>query len=364
MEFALTEDQRFIQESAQGFLSEAAGPEALRAVVEGGAGWDRALWASLAGEMGFAGLMVPEALGGSGLGAVEMALVLGETGRTLAAIPFFETAVLAVQAILAAGSPRQQAELLGPIARGEVKASFAGTAARPSLSGGRLAGTATFVTFGHIADLLIVATSDDSLIALPADHQGVVIERIPNLDRTRPFAAVAFDCDVPESAVLGAPGGAASAIRRTLAIGAGLLASEQTGGAQYCLDSTVDYAKQRVQFGRLIGSFQAVKHELADMMVMIEASRSAALYAAAAIDEDAGELEEACAIAASWASECYRHCSSEAIQLHGGIGFTWEHHAHLYFKRARASSTWLGTPEEHRETIARIMGLDNPAETI
>jgi alkylation response protein AidB-like acyl-CoA dehydrogenase len=359
MDFALTADQRFIQETAHGFLAEAAGAEARRAVVAGPTGFDPALWNGLAATLGFAGLMVPEAHGGSGLGAVEMALVLEETGRALAAVPFFETAVLAVQAVLAAGTPAQQAELLPALASGACRASFAGTAGRAILAGGRLRGVATFVTFAHVADLLIVATEDDSLIALPVPAAGVTIELLPTLDRTRRFAHVTFDCAVPDSAILGTQGGAAASIRRVLSIGAGLLASEQTGGAQFCLDSTVDYAKQRMQFGRPIGSFQAYKHMLADMMVQIEASRSAALYAAAAIDENGDELDEACHIARLWASDCYRHCAGEAIQLHGGIGFTWDHHAHLYFRRARATSSWLGSADTHREALARLILQEN-----
>jgi len=359
MDFALTEDQRFIQESARSFLADAAGPDAQRAAVESATGFDEGLWASLAGEMGFAGLMVPEAHGGSGLGAVEMALVLEETGRTLAAVPFLETAVLAVQAVLAAGNEAQKADLLPKLATGQLKASFAGTADRPTLSGGRLTGTANYATFAHVADLIVVATADDSLVALPADMAGLTIEPLPTLDRTRRFARLTFDCTVPDAAILGTAGGAAAAIARVLTIGAGLLAAEQTGGAQFCLDATVDYAKQRVQFGRVIGSFQAYKHMLADMMVLIEASRSAALYAAAAIDEDGTELAEACHVAQSWAADCYRRCSGDAIQLHGGIGFTWEHHAHLYFKRARATSAWLGTPEQHREALAKIILQEN-----
>lgn len=355
MDFALTADQRLIQESARAFLSEAASLDRLRAVLREDAGWDADLWAGLAAELGFAGLWVPETYGGSGLGAVEMALVLEETGRMLASAPFFETAVLATQAILASGTEEQRASWLPPLARGELRATFIGASERPVLTGRRLTGRMRFVTFAHVADLLVIATREGSLLVLPASTPGIAIERTPNLDRTRPFATVTFDVEVPSDALLGAPGKAMHAIDRTLTIGAGLLAAEQTGGAQFCLDSTVEYSRQRVQFGRPIGSFQAVKHEFADMMVMIEASRSAAYYAAAAIDENGAEVAEACAIASSWASECYRHCSAEAIQLHGGIGFTWEHHAHLYFKRARASSTWLGTPEFHREALASII---------
>lgn len=355
MDFALTDSLRMIQESAHAFLASAAHLERLREVLDSSAGWDAALWADFTGEMGFCGLTIPEAYGGSGLGGVEMALVLEQTGRTLAMIPFFETAVLAAETVLAAGDAAQKSEWLPQLARGNIKAAFAGTADRPRLCGNRLSGQARFVSFGHVADLLIVATDDESLLALPASAPGIAIERVVNLDRTRPFATVHFDLAVAREFILGEPGQAGDSIDRTLTMAAGLLASEQTGGAQFCLDSTIDYAKERMQFGRPIGSFQAVKHELADMMVMIEASRSAALYAAAVIAENSEELAEACHIAASWAADCYRHCSAEMIQLHGGIGFTWEHHAHLYFKRARSSSTWLGTPEQHRERLARIM---------
>jgi len=355
MDFALSEDQRLIHDSARAFLTDAASLERLRAALAGVAGWDEALWRGLAAEMGFVGLMIPEAYGGAGLGAVEMALVLEETGRTLAPVPFFETAVLAVQAILAAGDEAQHRRLLPPLAAGATRAAFVGGPERPAAKDGRLTGEARFVTFGHVADLLIVATTDDSLLALPVDLPGIKIEQAPNLDLTRPFATVWFDLEPPADCWLGPPGSAGAAISRALTVGAGLLAAEQTGGAQFCLDATVAYARQRVQFGRPIGSFQAVKHTLADMMVLIEASRSGAYYAAAAIDEGGAEWAEACLVAASWAGDCYRHCSGEAIQLSGGIGFTWEHHAHLYFKRARSSSTWLGTPEDHREALADIM---------
>ncbi|EQB14240.1 hypothetical protein L288_01755 [Sphingobium quisquiliarum P25] len=357
MDFALSDDQRAIQEAARDFLTDAANPDVIRAAVEGATGFDKGLWSSLAGEMGFAGLMVPEEFGGLGLGAVEMALVLEETGRVLAPVPFFETAVLAVQAVLGAGSEAQKADLLPRLASG-TKASFAGTASRPALASGRLTGTADFATFAHVADLIIVATADDSLVVLEAGTPGLAIEALPSLDRLRRFARLSFDCEVTPDMVLGEPGGAKAAIERTLTIGAGLLAAEQTGGMQYSLDATVDYSKQRVQFGRLIGSFQAYKHMLADMMLLVEASRSAAYYAAAAIDEDGEEVAEACHTARAYVSDAYRSVTGDAIQLHGGIGFTWEHHAHLYFKRARAAASWLGTPDQHREALARIIMKD------
>jgi alkylation response protein AidB-like acyl-CoA dehydrogenase len=366
MEFALTEDQRLIQDSARTLLSETARLDRLHSVIESAAGWDEALWASLAGDLGFAGLMIPETFGGSGLGGVEMALVLEETGSALAAVPFFETAVIGAQAILLAGSGAQQAALLPGLAAGRSKVAFAFTPVVGSqlrLEHGTLVGVADFVTFAHVADLLIVLTEDQRLLALPAATPGIDIQKQPNLDLTRPFARVAFNAvTVPDAAVLGNSSSARPAVERLFAVAAGLLAAEQTGGAAFCLSSTVAYAKQRVQFGRVIGSFQAVKHELADMMVLVEAARSAALYAAAAIDEGGPELFEAASVARAWCSDAYQHCAAEAIQLHGGIGFTWEHHAHLYFKRARSSSMWFGDATLHREKIARIIGLA-PAET-
>jgi alkylation response protein AidB-like acyl-CoA dehydrogenase len=382
LDLTLTDDQRLIQDNARAVLTDMAGLERLRAVIASPEGWDAALWATLAEGMGFAGLMIPEAYGGAGLGAAEMALVLEETGRTLAVVPFFETAVLCAQAVLAVADEAQKAAILPGIAAGRTRAvlAFTGPAGRPFPDGveaqltregdaWRLAGEASFVTFAHVADLLLVvargARGDLSLVALPAAGAGVSIERLPNLDLTRPFSRVRFDrVLVPSDAVLGEPGAAMAGLDRAVAIAAGLLAAEQTGGAAFCLASTVDYAQQRIQFGRPIGSFQAVKHTLADMMVAVEAARSAALYAATAIDEGGDELFEAAAAARSWCSDAYSHCAAEAIQLHGGIGFTWEHHAHLHFKRARSSSTWLGEPALHRERIARLIGLDETAETL
>jgi alkylation response protein AidB-like acyl-CoA dehydrogenase len=379
--FELTQEQRLIQETARTFLADNAGLQHLRTVLESGCGLDETLWGALAGEMGFAGSMVPEAYGGTGLGALETALILEETGRTLAVVPFFETAVLATQGILLLGEPVQKQELLPAIAAGRTRAAFAmtGPSGAPYPQGVavelqchtgdpvcRLHGTAEFVTFAHVADLLLVIARAPgsrgheglSLVAVPATWPGIRIDRVPGLDLTRPFSRITFDqVDLPTGSVLGPAGAAGEALDRVLAVGAGLLASEQTGGAAFCLASTVDYSKERVQFGRPIGSFQAVKHELADMMVAVEAGRSAALYAAAAIDADTPELFEAASVARVWCSEAFQHCAAEAIQLHGGIGFTWEHHAHLYFKRARSSSTWLGEPVLHRERIAQLIDL-------
>jgi len=362
MHLALTDDQRAIRDSAAEILTQTCGLERLRAVIESPAGWDDVLWQSFACEMGFAGLWVPETYGGSGLGALEMSLVLEQTGRTLAAIPFFETAVLAVQSVLLAGNEQQQQTWLPGFASGEYKAAFAfnpcadGRVAR--LSGEILNGASGFVTFAHVADVLIVVAQSDNgpqFVVLPADTPGINIQRQNSLDLTRPFSQVEFkDVRVPDTARLVNED---HAIDEVLAMAAGLLASEQTGGAAFCLSSTVEYVQQRVQFGRVIGSFQAIKHSLADMMVEVESARSAALYAATMLATGDEERFEAASVARSWCSDAFHHCAGEAIQLHGGIGYTWEHHAHLYFKRARSSASWFGSADLHREKIAGGMGL-------
>lgn len=369
----LTDDQIFIRDSARDFLRDQADFDRLRKTVDG-AGWDRELWTSFAGELGFAGIGIAEADGGAGLGAVELALIAEELGRTLAPIPWFETAVLAATAIAEAGSDAQRQALLGPIARGETIATLAmrDAAGRPvpegigpiltrEGDGWRLSGRAHFVPFGAVADLLVVAAREVgssgwdgiSLIALPAAD--LPREALNSFDLTRPLAHVDLDVAVPADAVLGEAGAAGPALRRTLAIAAGILASEQVGGIQRTLDETVEYSKQRVQFGRLIGSFQAMKHRMADMKLWLEAARSAAAMAADAIARDGDDMETLCASARAYCSDAYLRAVADGIQLHGGIGFTWEHHAHLFFKRARATATLLDPPAHHRELVAQAI---------
>lgn len=370
MNFSLTDDQRMIQDSARTFLAEEAGADRRRKVLESPEGWDVDLWKRLGGEMGWTGIMIPEEFGGAGLGAVELGLILEEMGRVLSVAPFFETAALAAPAILFAGSDEQKEALLGPIAAGEVSATLALRSASrdfglqhigPSFEGGVLSGEAHYVPFGHVVDQLVVAArtgSGVSLVVVPANAAGVSIKKNVSLDETRPYSTTSFsNVQVGADAVLGAPGQAADALTRTLAMGAALLSAEQTGGADYSLDAVVEYSQQRVQFDRVIGSFQAVKHQFAEMMLQIEAARSAAYYACAAQNSD--EAVEAASVARIYCSDAYNQCASDAVQLHGGIGFTWEHHAHLYFKRARSSATLLGSPVQHRESIAQLIGLDS-----
>ncbi|WEK56770.1 MAG: acyl-CoA/acyl-ACP dehydrogenase [Candidatus Brevundimonas phytovorans] len=350
----LGEEHRLIGDAAQSLLSETAGLERLRAVVEDPSGWDAPLWSAMAQDMGLIGLMIPDIHGGAGLDAAAMALVLEETGRRLAVVPFFETAVLGVQSLLMAGDDDQQAALLPGVASGDQRMTVAGLAARPHLDNQRLSGVADHVSFAHVADALIVFADDGRILHVPSDAPGLTIIRTPGLDPTRPLSRVVFDVAAADLTVLSQ--GSQAAQDRIRLLGAGLLAAEQTGAAAFCLEATVAYGRDRIQFGRAIASFQAVKHMLAEMMVRIEASRSAVLYAVTAIDRNL-ELEDACAVAASWATETLQKCAADQIQLHGGVGFTWEHHAHLYFKRARSSASWLTSPSSHREMIAaRLFG--------
>lgn len=353
-----TDEQIAIRDAARDYLRDNADFERLRRTIDAGSRIDRALWQGFAVELGFAGIAIAEAHGGAGLGAVEQALILEELGRVLAPIPWFESAVLGADLIARGGDPALRDLLLPGIAAGTTIATLAARDASggplpqaigPVLDGGRLTGSAYYVPFGDCADLLIVAARKGdgiALIALSADTPGIVATSQTALDVTRPLARIDFDIDVPDAAMLDA-----AAFEPALARAAGLLASEQLGVAERSLTETVAYAGERVQFGRRIGSFQAVKHRLADMKLAVDEARSAAAWAAGAI---AGSEDYTLAAAGARVrcTEAALHCTADAIQLHGGIGFTWEHHAHLFFKRARATATLLDPPAVHRERIA------------
>lgn len=383
MALTLTDEQAAVRNAARDYLRDHARLERLRQIIDGTAGWDRELWEGFSVELGFAGVGIAEEDGGMGLGPIEQAMILEELGQTLAPIPWFESVVLAGRVIAATATPDQRKILLGGIATGKTIATLAmlessGISAPigigPQICGTTgqwtLAGEAHYVPFGHVASLLIVAARHPgtigwdglSLIALPADTPGISVTRVVSLDLTRPYAAVRFDnVLLDEAQWLGAAGKAGPAFRRALIGAAGLLAAEQLGGAARLLEETVAYAKDRIQFGRTIGSFQAVKHRLADMKLLVDYSRSASDWAARSIAVD-DDFEAAASGARSYCSDAFLVCASDAIQLHGGIGFTWEHHAHLFFKRARSSSTLLGSPVEHRAAIARIIidqAIDN-----
>ncbi|MBS0577852.1 MAG: acyl-CoA/acyl-ACP dehydrogenase [Proteobacteria bacterium] len=379
MQFAHSEEQLLIRDSAREFLAEHAGHERLRAALAAPGGYDAALWQQMAGELGWTGLAIPERFGGAGLGWVELCILQEELGRRLAASPFFSTVALAAALVQETASEAQCLDLLGRIAAGRVRiacaitgedgrAGVAGVAIELRGAGERLVleGTSDFVIHADSADLLLVLArapgsrgSDGlSVVMLAPDTPGVRITPHVMLDLTRPMSRVQLSSvAIGRAALLGTEAQAAAGIERALQRARVALAAEALGGAEQVLEMTVEYVKQREQFGRPIGSFQAIKHRLADMMVQVEAARSAAWYAACVADEAPGQLAEAAAIAKSYCCDAFYECAAQAIQLHGGIGFTWEHDAHLYFKRARASATLLGSPSWQREQLLQVLGL-------
>ncbi|MEJ0048915.1 MAG: acyl-CoA dehydrogenase family protein [Rhodospirillales bacterium] len=362
MSTRLTAEQQSIGDTARAFLRESCNLANLRRIIDNGANWDAGLWKRFAGELGFAGLAIPEQYGGSGLGPLELSLVAEELGAVLAPIPWFETAVLAAATLQHAGATRHLAD----IAHGRATATLALRDARatplpdgigPTIANGMLTGTAHFVPFGAIADLFVVAAREVgiSLVAIPRGTRGVRVEKLVTMDLTRPLAHVHFD-NIDISALrTGSAGSGDAALEKSLALAAATLAAEQVGGMQRTLDEVVAYSLQRVQFGRPIGSFQAMKHRMADMKVKLEAARSAASWAATLLVESSPDAFAACAAARAYCTDAYLDIASEGIQLHGGVGFTWDHHAHLFFKRARGSATLLDPPAVHREQVAHVL---------
>ncbi len=290
---------------------------------------------------------------------VELAILAEEAGRHTAALPLLASVALAAPAILAGGSGEQKARLLPRLASGELIASFAAAnsdaAPGATLSDDILTGAALHVPHGAAADLfVVVATNGVAIVERGAAGLGVT--PLTSMDQTRPYARLDFGGVAVEPLA-----DHRTAVHAALTTGWLAIAADALGGAQACLDRTVAYAQERVQFGRSIGSFQAVKHRLADMMIAIEQARSAVYWAACAIDEASDEAPFAVHAAKAFACDTYSHCAGEMIQLHGGIGFTWEHDAHLYFKRARSNASLLGTPDWHREQVAGLAGLDEAA---
>ncbi|NWC59623.1 acyl-CoA dehydrogenase family protein [Pseudomonas veronii] len=387
MEFAFSDEQEMIRASAESFLAEVSNSTAVRAAMSSAGGYDPELWQRLCSEMYWPALLIPEQYGGMGLGFVELAILLEQMGRRLLASPFFATACLATPALLIAASHGQKQQWLRAIAEGRLRATLAyaghnrwdvaGVEASVVVegSGYRLNGTLHYVLDADSAELLIVAARTPgsrrnhgiSLFAIDAHSSGVNRHPQLGMDQTRRQGRIELtDLLVGAESLLGEFGGAGEPLEQILQVACIGLAAEQTGGAQQALDLTVAYSLERQQFGRQIGSFQAVKHRAADMMVQVECARSAAYYAACVAQEwldptgDAevsAQLPLASALAKVQCSEAFFHCAAESIQLHGGVGFTWEYDPHLYFKRARASESFLGAPAWHRERIAtQILG--------
>ncbi|MER7564207.1 acyl-CoA dehydrogenase family protein [Streptomyces sp. NPDC097941] len=374
MDLTFSEEQDELRKVVRSFLAKHSDEATVRRLAADPTGHDPVVWRRMAGELGLQGLAVPEEYGGSGFGYVDLGIVFEEAGRALLGGPYFATVALAAEALLRCADEQARLDLLPGIASGETVATLALTedsgrwdeqgirltAAHDETGGWRLTGVKTYVPDGHLADLLLVAartTSGISLLAVEtADTPGLTRTPLPTLDQTRKQTRVEFT-DTP-ARLLGPEGGAWPALERTLATAAVLLSAEQVGGAAAALDAAVEYAKIREQYGRPIGSFQGIKHKCADMLMEIESARSAAYGGLGALDAgDATEIAMAAALAQAFCSEAFTKVAADNIQVHGGIGFTWEHPAHLYFKRAKSSEVLLGTPSYHRELLATRLGI-------
>jgi len=344
--------------------------------MQGERGWDEELWRRVAVEMGWTAVALPERYGGYGLGAVELSVIMEEMGAALLCAPFFSTVCLAANALLLAGSEEQKQQWLPRIAAGEISAALAFAENDGSREAGGIQATATtdgdgwcldgvksFVVDGATADLLVVAAreaggsspDDIALFLIEAGTDGLACVQTPGMDHTRRLARVELN-GVRLEAEARMAGGWAE-LEGTLDLASVALAAEQLGGATRVLDAAVAYSKERRQFGRPIGGFQAIKHKLADLMVKVESARSAAYYAAWAASVEDPSLSRSASLALCYCSESFFSAAAESIQVHGGVGFSWEYDCHLYFKRARAGGTLLGDPDWHRERIASLLGI-------
>ncbi len=371
MNFAFSEEQEELRKVVRQFLESKSPETAVREQMETEQGYDPAVWSQMGEQMGLQGLAIPEEFGGSGYGYIELVVILEEMGRSLLCAPFFSSVVLAANTLIHSGDDQAKADLLPGIASGETIATLAfteengrwdeaGITATATNDGGtwKLNGTKSYVIDGHTADLLIVAARTDagvSLFAVDGDAAGLTRTALSTMDQTRKQAKLEF-AGVP-GRLIGTDGEGWDVLERVLDLAAVGLAAEQVGGAQMCLDMAVEYAKVRVQFGRPIGSFQAIKHKCADMLLEVESAKSAAYYAGWCASEMNDELPAVASLAKAYCSDAYFHASAENIQIHGGIGFTWEHPAHLYFKRAKSSELLCGDPTYHRELLAQRIGI-------
>ena len=370
------DEQEQLRQTVRRFLDEKSPSSEVRRLMETQEGYDETVWKQMAQELALQGIHIPEQYGGQGFSFVELGIVLAEMGGSLLCSPFFSTVCLAANAIMAAGTEEQKADLLSRIASGDAIATLAlaepsgrwdaeGVSVQAAAADGayRISGTKTYVTDGHIADVIVVVArtfgtagaEGIGLFVVDGDAEGLTRRSLEVVDPTRKQAELTFS-DVA-AAPLGEPGSAWSAVEKTLEHAAACLSAEMVGGAQRCLDMAVEYAKTRVQFGRPIGMFQAVKHKCADMLVAAESGRAACDYALMAAAEEDDELPVVASLAKAFCSDAYFQVASDNIQVHGGLGFTWEHDAHLYFRRAKSSELLLGDATYHRELVARHLGI-------
>ncbi|MHC2275640.1 alkylation response protein AidB-like acyl-CoA dehydrogenase [Bradyrhizobium diazoefficiens] len=375
MNFDFSDDQKQLRDQARKFLTEKCPPKAVRVVLDGKAPYDKELWKGLA-EMGFLGVAIPEEFGGAGAGHLELCVIAEEMGRANAPVPFSSTVYLAAEALLIAGSDAQKKKWLPAIASGEAigtlalfegKGNPSPKAIKLAAANGVLNGVKKPVADGAIADFAVVAArtgssgreSDISLFLVDLKGGGVEVKGLTNLDPTRGQAEITFkDC---KAEPLGAAGEGWSILTQVLDRAAVLCAFEQVGGSDRALEMGRDYALGRIAFGRQIGSFQAVKHMLADMYVSATLARSNSYYGAWALSTNASELPEAAAAARISATQAFQHCAKNNIQVHGGMGFTWEFDCHMYYRRANAMALALGSLSYWEDQLIDRMRKKNAA---
>jgi len=376
MDFAFSEEQEMLRRSARDFLAKECSSKVVRKLMESSDTYDEGLWKKVAG-LGWTALGIPEEYGGVGT-FLDLVVVLEEAGRALMPGPFFATMGLAVPAIIEAGTEAQKQEALGAIAQGSARATLAFTepsgrwdagsvtlTAKPSGGGWQLDGVKQFVPDAQAADFIVVAArtrgeGEDgiSLFLVKGRPKGMTITPLKTLDQTRRWNEVRFDgIKLDAGALMGTADKAWPHLKRALEWATAALCAEMVGGTQKVLETSTEYAKTRHQFGKPIGIYQAVSHKLADMLVLSESGRSATYYAAWAVDADAPDRSLAASMAKAYVSDAYRKVAGDGIQVHGGIGFTWEHDMHLYFKRAKSSEVTLGDATYHRELVAQSLDL-------
>ncbi|MGD0699298.1 MAG: acyl-CoA dehydrogenase family protein [Trebonia sp.] len=366
-----SDEQEELRKIVRRFLEERSPESEVRRLMETGAGYDPDVWRQMAGQLGLHGLAIPEQYGGSGYTFAEVFVVLEEMGRALLCAPFLSSVVMAAGLLLSSDDETAKRDYLPGIADGSTLATVAlaevsgrwdeqsiTLAASAAGGGWTLSGEKCFVLDGQTADVVFVAARTGagvSVFAVDRGAQGLTTTALSTMDQTRKQAKLGFAA--VQARLIGTDGQGWAALSRMLNLAVVGLAAEQVGGAQRVLDMAVDYAGLRVQFGRPIGSFQAIKHKCADMLLRVESAKSAAYYAGSAAAAGGAELPVAASLAKSYCSEAYFYAAAENIQIHGGIGFTWEHPAHLYFKRAKTSQHLFGDPAYHRRLIAGQLGL-------
>jgi alkylation response protein AidB-like acyl-CoA dehydrogenase len=371
MDFTFTDEQRELRSIVRKYLADKSAEAEVRRLMATTEGYDATVWAQMSEQLGLQAMAIPTEYGGAGFGYIELGIIFEEMGSALLCAPFFSTVALAAEVLLRSGDETAKKEYLPGLASGQTIGTLAlqersaqwglddmATTATHTPDGWILNGHKKFVLDGHIANLVLVAARADagiSIFAVNGGVAGLTATPVETMDQTRKQAELTF-ADTPAQLV-GEPGGGPAILDKALNTAVILLAAEQVGGAARALDMAVEYAKIRVQFGRPIGSFQAIKHKCADMLTETESARSAAYYGLWTLAADDEDLSVAARLAKIYCSQAYMHVAADNIQVHGGIGFTWEHPAHLYFKRAKTSEVLLGTPAYHRELLAAQLGL-------